>query len=117
MFYQELFFRKRRYLCPHLVKLLDEGLVKWEELPQRYREHPYFNLDRTEEIVTGPLDSLVPNPPEGTARYFYDFKLLSQNRRGLLLWVPLTALNFSRYFDFTPITRRAKEIFLTIMIP
>ena len=100
-----------------MVKLLDEGLVKWEELPQRYREHPYFNLDRTEEIVTGPLDSLVPNPPEGTARYFYDFKLLSQNRRGLLLWVPLTALNFSRYFDFTPITRRAKDIFLTIMIP
>ena len=37
-----------------MVKLLDEGLVEWEELPQRYREHPYFNLDRAEEIVTGP---------------------------------------------------------------
>lgn len=38
-------FWKRRYLCPHLVKLLDREVVKWEELPATYRDHPYFNLN------------------------------------------------------------------------
>ena len=98
--------KKRRYLCPHVVKLLDDGLVKWEELPQRYREHPYFNLDRTEEIVTGPPYPLYQTLQTALQGIFIILKYYLKTGGGLLSWVPLTALNVSRYLNFTPITRQ-----------
>jgi len=41
-------WRQRRYLCPHLIRLLDDGCIKWEDLPASYTSHNYFHLDTVE---------------------------------------------------------------------
>jgi len=49
-------FRKRRYLCTHLIKLLDEGHIQWADLPKSYTSHPYFNVHERGEDVWRPVD-------------------------------------------------------------
>ena len=89
-----------------MVKLLDEGLVKWEELPQRYREHPYFNLDRTEEIVTGPPYPLYQTLQTALQGIFIILKYYLKTGGGgaIIMGATYCFKNVSRYFDFTPIT-------------
>ncbi|XP_063691595.1 uncharacterized protein LOC134823928 [Bolinopsis microptera] len=52
-------FSRTHFPCRHIFQVIDDGLMKWEDLPEDYRNIPFFVKDKGSDIGIWPADADV----------------------------------------------------------